>query len=105
MQLTIPGQLNVTGVGLYGVPAINIGHTGTVAWSHTVSTAFRFTPYQLTLTPGDPTSYVVDGKNVAMQPRKVTVEARQKNGSLQKVTRTMWWTRYGPVFTSLLGIP
>src|SRR5436189_114814 len=75
MQLTIPGQVNVTGVGLYGVPAINIGHTATVAWSHTVSTAFRFTPYQLTLVPGDPTSYPLDGQPVAMDPRPVSVPA------------------------------
>ena len=87
MQLTIPGQVNVTGVGLYGVPAINIGHTATVAWSHTVSTAFRFTPYQLTLVPGDPTSYLLDGQPVAMDPRPVSVQALQPDGSLQTVTR------------------
>jgi len=105
MQLTIPGQVNVTGVGLYGVPAINIGHTATVAWSHTVSTAFRFTPYQLTLVPGDPTSYLLDGQPVAMDPRPVSVQALQPDGSLQTVTRTLWWTRYGPVFTDLVGVP
>src|SRR5205807_2270736 len=99
------GQLNVTGVGLYGVPAINIGHTATVAWSHTVSTAFRFTPYQLTLVPGDPTSYLLDGQPVAMDPRPVSVQALQPDGSLQTVTRTLWWTRYGPVFADLGAIP
>src|SRR5437764_10904665 len=105
MQLTIPGQVDVTGAALYGVPAINIGHTATVAWSHTVSTAFRFTPYQLTLVPGDPTSYFQDGQPVAMDPRTVSVMAKQPDGSLAKVTRTLWWTRYGPVFDNLVGVP
>ena len=43
-QLTIPGQINVSGASLFGVPVINIGHTDHLAWSHTVSTAYRFTP-------------------------------------------------------------
>jgi acyl-homoserine-lactone acylase len=60
-QYTIPGQLNVSGMTLFGVPIVLIGHTMSMAWSHTVSTAFRFTPYQLTLVPGDPTSYLEDG--------------------------------------------
>ena len=104
-QLTIPGTLNVTGSSLFGVPIVLIGHTATMAWSHTVSTAFRFTPYQLTLTPGDPTSYMFDGKSTPMEQRKVTVTVRGSNGKLSQVSHTLWWTRYGPVFTSILGIP
>ncbi len=34
---------------LYGVPLILIGHTRGLAWSHTVATAWRFTPFKLTL--------------------------------------------------------
>ena len=59
-HLVIPGKLDVSGASLFGVPVVLIGHTKTMAWSHTVSTAFRFTPYQLTLVPGDPTSYLFD---------------------------------------------
>jgi acyl-homoserine lactone acylase PvdQ len=44
-----------------------------VAWSHTVSTAWRFTPYQLTLVPGHPTEYLQNGQPVPMLSRKVTV--------------------------------
>jgi acyl-homoserine-lactone acylase len=76
-----------------------------MAWSHTVSTAFRFTPYQLTLVPGDPTSYLFDGQPTSMEQRKVTVTVREDDGSLSKVDHTLWWTRYGPVFDSLVGIP
>jgi acyl-homoserine-lactone acylase len=102
-QLTIPGQLNVTGASLYGVPLILIGHNENVAWSHTVSTAFRFTPFELTLVKGHPTEYLQNGKAVAMTPRKVTVMAKQSNGKLAPVTHTLWWTRYGPIFNNLEG--
>jgi acyl-homoserine-lactone acylase len=103
-QLTIPGKINVTGASLYGVPLVLIGHNENVAWSHTVSTAFRFTPFQLTLVKGHPTKYLQNGKAVAMTPRKVTVLAKQPNGKLAPVTHTLWWTRYGPVFNNLEGI-
>jgi len=75
-----------------------------VAWSHTVSTAFRFTPFQLTLVPGHPTEYLQNGKAVAMTPRKVTIMAKQPDGSLAPVHHTFWWTRYGPMFNNLEGI-
>ncbi len=103
-QLTIPGEINVTGASLYGVPLVLIGHTKSVAWSHTVSTAFRFTPYQLTLVPGHPTEYLHNGHPVAMTPRKVTIMVKQPGGKLAPYTRTLWRTRYGPVFNSLEGI-
>jgi acyl-homoserine-lactone acylase len=104
-QLTIPGVVNVTGASLFGVPVVLIGHNDTMAWSHTVSTAFRFTPYQLTLVPGDPTSYVFNGTPTKMQARTVKVTVRGAGGKLSTVTHTLWWTRYGPVFNSILGIP
>jgi acyl-homoserine-lactone acylase len=103
-QLTIPGQINVTGASLYGVPLVLIGHNEEVAWSHTVSTAFRFTPFQLTLVKGHPTQYLQNGKAVAMTPRAVTVMAKQANGKLAPVKHTLWWTRYGPIFNNLEGI-
>ena len=55
-ELVVPDQIDVTGAALLGVPGINLGHTSGVAWTHTTSTALTFTPYQLTLVPGDPTS-------------------------------------------------
>ncbi len=50
-QINVPHRMDVEGAALYGVPLVLIGHTATMAWSHTVSTAFRFTPFQLTLAP------------------------------------------------------
>ncbi len=81
-HLVIPGKVNVSGASLFGVPLILIGHTEKLAWSHTVSTAYRFTPFELTLAPGDPTSYLVDGQPVAMEADEVTVEVKQPDGSI-----------------------
>jgi acyl-homoserine-lactone acylase len=39
-HLTIPGRLDIMGVGLYGVPLALIGFNDKLAWSHTVSTAY-----------------------------------------------------------------
>jgi acyl-homoserine-lactone acylase len=103
-HLTIPGELDVTGGSLLGVPLVLIGHTAHQAWSHTVSTAYRFTPFQETLVPGSPTTYLYDGVPTAMTSRTVTVQALV-DGHVEDRTRTLWSTKHGPVFTSLLGIP
>jgi acyl-homoserine-lactone acylase len=105
-QITMPGKINVEGASLFGVPAVLIGHTATVAWSHTVSTAFRFTPYQLTLVPGSPTTFLRDGKPVKMTSRTVTVEVPGTGGTLHPVSRTLYSAPgYGSIFNSLEGVP
>ncbi|WP_087882799.1 acylase [Streptomyces alboflavus] len=98
-QQTIPGELNVSGGSLIGTPVINIGFNGQVAWSHTVATGVPFNVHELTLDPADPTAYLVDGKRERMTRRTVTVPV--KDGP--PVTRTQYWTRFGPVVTSLGG--
>ncbi len=104
-QLTIPGQLDVAGGSLFGAPVINIGFTRGMAWSHTVSTARRFALYEVKLAPGDPHSYVVDGKTKKMTATTVTVQSRKSDGSLEPVTRTLYDTEYGPMVTSFAGLP
>ncbi|HVY09558.1 MAG TPA: penicillin acylase family protein [Mycobacteriales bacterium] len=104
-QITIPGVADVTGASLFGVPLVLIGHNKWIAWSHTVSTAFRFTPYELTIVPGDPTSYLYDGKPTKMQPRPVSVVVRGADGKLSTIHHTVWWTRYGPMINSIEGVP
>jgi acyl-homoserine-lactone acylase len=99
-HLTIPGELDVAGASLYGVPAINIGYTKDLAWSHTVSTARRFVIVELQLVPGSPTTYVVDGEPREMKRTTVTVETPDG-----PVTRTLYATDFGPVTTSLQGLP
>lgn len=95
-QQTIPGELNVAGGSLLGSTTISIGHNADVAWSHTVATGVPLNLHQLTLDPADPTVYLVDGVPERMTQRTVTVPV--KGGA--PVTRSQWWTRYGPVVTA-----
>ncbi|WP_260610630.1 penicillin acylase family protein [Streptomyces sp. WAC06614] len=102
-QQTIPGEIDVSGGSLLGTTAVNIGFNDRVAWSHTVATGTPVALHQLTLDPADPTAYVVDGTAERMTARTVTVPGPAGSAP---VTRTQWWTRYGPVLTSLgPGLP
>jgi acyl-homoserine-lactone acylase len=82
------------------VPLVQIGFTATMAWSQTVSTASTVVPYQLTLVPGHPTQYVYNGHATAMTKRTVTVGEKAPGGAVKPVRRTLWYSRYGPVFAA-----
>ncbi|WP_420804249.1 penicillin acylase family protein [Salsipaludibacter albus] len=86
---TIPGVLDVQGGALLGTPGVQIGFNDDVAWSHTVSTAQRFSLRLLQLVPGQPTSYVVDGEVLEMTPTTVEVPGGP--------SATVWDTVFGPV--------
>ena len=92
VQLTVPGQYNVEGGTLEGFPLVGIGFNRHLAWTHTVSTSFRFTFYQLHLVPGDPTSYTVDGQVHKMG--RLTVSVDTGHGT---ATHTYYTTRWGTV--------
>lgn len=97
LQLTIPGVLDVSGAALYDTPVVEIGHTQNLAWTHTTTYAQHASLYRLSLVPGDPTSYLVDGKAVPMTRRTVPVTVQGADGKLSTVTSTLYNSRYGPV--------
>jgi acyl-homoserine-lactone acylase len=99
-HLTIPGKLDVAGASLMGVPLVLIGHTKGLGWSHTVSTARRFTIFELRLVPGSPTTYLHDGQPREMTRDEVTVEL----AGGERRTRTLYSSHHGPVLTSILGL-
>jgi acyl-homoserine-lactone acylase len=101
VQLTVPGEIDVYGAQLVGVPGIAIGFTEGVAWTHTVSAGKRFTGYQLTLDPMSPTSYLVDGVSTPMTSTDAAVDILRADGTVDTETRTLWRSRYGP----MLDIP
>ena len=78
-QLDVPGRYDVEGGTLMGFPLIGIGFNRHIAWTHTVSTSRRFILYQLHLVPGDPTSYLLDGKPTKMGHTTVTREVRRQD--------------------------
>jgi acyl-homoserine-lactone acylase len=97
MHVTIPGQLDVMGASLGHGAAVQIGFNKDVAWTNTVSTGKRFTLHELTLVPGDATSYMVDGQARKMTQRNLSIQVRGADGQLATQTRTLWATRFGPV--------
>lgn len=96
-HLTIPGEYDVAGASLIGSPVVNIGFNRSVAWSHTVSTAYRFTPYEYPTVPGSGTAYLTTGGPKELERREVTFEARTKDGSLRTITEDLYRTDEGYV--------
>src|SRR5690242_16867931 len=105
-QLTIPGSYNVAGASLIGSPVVNIGWNNNVAWSHTVSTAYRFTPYEYR-TVGSPFTYLsANGIFKTVEKRTVNVTVKNSDGTLGTVTKTFYRTPQGYVIdapSSLMG--
>lgn len=97
MHLRIPGRVNVAGVAFLGVPLVMIGFNERVAWSHTVSAARRFGLFDLALDAADPTRYRVDGAVEPMEVRRVSVDVREADGAVHRVTRSFYRTKFGPM--------
>ena len=99
-HLTIPGKYDVAGGSLIGSPVVNIGWNKDVAWSHTVSTAYRFTPYEyFTLVPGS-TYLTADGLLKKAEHRFVEVEVLEDDGSIGTVEEDLYRTPQGYVTDS-----
>jgi acyl-homoserine-lactone acylase len=94
-HLTIPGRYDVAGASLIGSPAVNIGWNNDVAWSHTVSTAYRFTPYEYRTVGG--TTYLTEDGPQELEHRQVEVTVKRPNGSLGTVTEDLYRTSEGYV--------
>lgn len=97
MHLIIPGKLNVAGASFLGVPLIMIGFNDHIAWTHTVSTARRFTLFQLALGSKNPRSYLVDGKQQQMRKRDIEILVKDENGLKSKEKRVFYSSLFGPV--------
>ncbi|KNX77601.1 acyl-homoserine lactone acylase subunit beta [Pseudomonas sp. 250J] len=97
MQLTIPGQLDVMGAALPGLPVVNIGFNRHLAWTHTVDTSKHFTLYRLQLDPKDATRYLYDGQSLPLERKQLKVKVKGKDGTLSEVERTIHLSKFGPV--------
>ncbi len=95
VHLSVPGKMDIQGASLYGVPVVLIGFTENFAWSHTVSTAYRFTPYALKLKAGDPLTYIQDDvveKKITPVPLSIEVKGESSPRSV-----TLYKSEYGPM--------
>ena len=94
-HLTIPGEFDVMGAGLLTTPRLGIGFTDSIAWTHTVSTALRFTLFRLDLVEGNPFAYKLGDETRPIE----TVEVKIKSGE-GETTRTVYMTHLGPVLAT-----
>lgn len=107
-HLTVTGEYDVMGSALAGLPLIVIGFNKDVAWSHTVSTATRFTFYELELNPDNPMEYIYDGEFREITSQTVSAEQLAEDGSVETVEHTFYFSHYGPIVdlgtvTAVLG--
>ncbi|RLA30334.1 MAG: hypothetical protein DRR11_13550 [Gammaproteobacteria bacterium] len=100
IHTTIPGVMDTMGVSLYTTNAIAIGFNKDIAWTHTVSTALRFTLYELELNPENPLEYRYGEQYRAIEAQTVSVDVSQADGSVKPQQQTVYSTHYGPVVVS-----
>ncbi len=96
-QLTIPGKLDAYGVNLLGMPMLGIGFNRHLGWTHTFSASRQFAVYRLALVADDPTRYHYGDQIREMTHRDYTIAVRQPDGSLTRLTRTLYRSHYGPM--------
>ncbi|MEE4143263.1 MAG: penicillin acylase family protein, partial [Halieaceae bacterium] len=96
-HLTLPGEYDVMGSALLGLPAPVIGFNQNLAWSHTVSTGKRFTFYELELNPDDKMQYIYDGEMRDIESRTVTAQSLRADGSVETVEHTFYLSHFGPI--------
>lgn len=97
VHLRVAGQYDVMGATLPPYPAVTIGFNNDVAWTHTVSSAQRFTLFELRLAEDDSRAYYVEGRRMRMTERVVEVPVRGPDGSMRKDRHVFFETIHGPV--------
>lgn len=97
LHTTIPGVVDVMGTSLLGLPFVLIGFNDNLAWTHTVSTGWRFTPYELQLVPGDPFQYTVDGARKQILTISVQVDVLEAQGQVHAETHVIHFSEQGPI--------
>ena len=96
-HLTVPGEYDVMGAALQGVPLILLGFNENLAWSHTVSTAQRFSFFELDLVDGNPYQYHYDDEVRDIETNPVTIEVLLEDGTIEERTQNIYMSHFGPI--------
>lgn len=97
VHLTVPGEVDIYGVQLSGLPGIGIGFTEDYGWTHTVSAGNRFTAYRLDLVDGDPTKYQYGDEEREITATDLDIEVLGEDGETTTESRTIYRSHYGPM--------
>ncbi len=92
IHTTIPGVLDVMGARLLAGHFIAIGFNKDIAWTHTVSTALRFTVHELELNPDNPMQYRYGDEFRDIEAKTVNVPGSGDH--------TIYMSHHGPLATS-----
>ncbi|MXX87207.1 MAG: hypothetical protein F4Y71_12190 [Acidobacteria bacterium] len=105
VHLTLPGEYDVAGAALHGMPWVGIGFNRDLAWTHTTSFAARFTLYELQLNPDDPMQYRYEGEWRNITTEEATIRVRLEDGSTEERTHTFYRSHFGPIVSLSEIIP
>ncbi|MEO2173210.1 MAG: penicillin acylase family protein [bacterium] len=100
IHTTIPGEVDVMGVGLTTTMRVAIGFNQDIAWTHTVSTALRATVYQLELNPANSMQYKYDEEMRDIETVHVELISMDDEGQPVTSTHTVYLSHYGPILAS-----
>ena len=100
IHTTIPGIVNTMGASLLAGNFIAIGYNENVAWTHTVSTAMRFTLFELQLNPDNPMQYRYGDGFRNIEKITISVPLSSDSTSADATERTVYMTHYGPILVS-----
>jgi acyl-homoserine-lactone acylase len=94
-HLTIPGEYDVMGATLQGVPVIPLGFNDQLAWTHTVSFAGRFTLYELAINPANPLQYSYEGEMRDITTKTVQAKVKRADGNIETREHTFYESHFG----------
>ncbi len=97
LHLTIPGEYDVMGATLLGLPMVTIGFNKDLAWSHTVTPASHIGLYELILNPANPMQYLYDGEYRDISTEEVSAKQLESDDSLSEHQFTIYLSHYGPI--------
>ena len=98
IHITIPGVVDTMGARLIAGNFIGIGFNKDVAWTHTVSTAARFTLFELELNPDNPMQYRFGEEYRDIETLTVQIDGTGENS--EPMDHTVYTTHFGPVIAS-----
>ena len=87
--------LNASGITIVGIPAILIGFTDDIGWSHTNNTIKNVDLYDIAL--NGPTKYLFDGRTLRLDQRNDQILVRQADGSFAPMKITIKSSVQGPI--------
>lgn len=96
-HLNIPGELDIAGAGMIGLPGVSIGFNDQLAWTHTVSQSKRFTLYQLELDPNNTMRYRYGDEYKDIKSQKISLQVKQADGQLQSQEHKVYRSHFGPI--------